>query len=166
MKPSRHWPHGCRCCDTLCGSRRCTCGAVVIPPRKKYNLLPSGAKQKLQSHKVGSLVEGSVVLVSAYKVAAPNVEGSGLTEMGRGQWRWWKCRQRPRPQKCSPGIISILLEQNNKVLHRNCTTHGDSRRRTQSTLFIVRVEGLGPGWCAGLTAWVGGGPCWSGMDGK
>ena len=39
-----------------------------------------------------------------------------------------------------------FIEQNGKVLHRNCTTHGYSRR-TRSTLFIVRVEGLGPGWC-------------------
>ena len=40
-----------------------------------------------------------------------------------------------------------FLEQNDKALHRNCTAHGHSRRRTRSTLFIVRVEGLDTGWC-------------------
>ena len=49
-----------------------------------------------------SLVEGSILLVSACKVAAPNVEGSGLTDVGRGQWQ---------RQKCAPGIISILLNR-------------------------------------------------------
>ena len=40
-----------------------------------------------------------------------------------------------------------FIEQNVKVLHHNCTTHGYSRRRTRRTLFSVRVERLGPGWC-------------------
>ena len=40
------------------------------------------------------------------------------------------------------GFIKLI----DKVLHRNCTTHGYSRRRMRSTLFIVRVEGLAPGW--------------------
>ena len=49
-----------------------------------------------------------------------------------------------------------FLEQNDKVLHRNCTTHGYSRKITRSALFIVRVE-----WSvlvgAGFAAKVGGG---------
>ena len=108
LKPSRHLPQGCRCGETLCGSRRCTCGVVAIPHVKKNNLLPSGARKKRSRIRWASLVEGSVVLVSACKVAVPNVEGSGLTEIGRGQWRRLECHERPRPQKCAPGIISIL----------------------------------------------------------
>ena len=109
------------------------------PTGKKITSCPQALNKNRSRIRWASLVEGSVLLVSACKVAVPNVEGSGLTDMGRGQWRWWKCRQRPWPQKCAPGIISILLEHNDKVLHRNCTTHGYSRRRTLSTLFIVRV---------------------------
>ena len=40
-----------------------------------------------------------------------------------------------------------LIEQNDKDLRRRCTTDGYSRRRTRNSLFIVRVEGLDPGWC-------------------
>ena len=33
-----------------------------------------------------------------------------------------------------------------------------------STMFIVRVKGLGPRWCGIYHEGWGWGPCWSGMD--
>ena len=48
--------------------------------------------------------------------------------------------------KMRSGHYFNSVEQNDKSLYRNCTTHGYSRRRTRSTLFIVRVWGLGSGW--------------------
>ena len=44
-----------------------------------------------------------------------------------------------------------FMEQNDKGLQCNCTTHGYSRRRTKSTLGILTVKGLAPGWYAGFT---------------
>ena len=66
--------------------------------------------------------------------------------------------------KMLSGHYFDFLEQNGKVLHRNCTTHGYSRRRTRSTMFIVRVKELGPAWCGICREGWGGGPCWSRMD--
>ena len=66
--------------------------------------------------------------------------------------------------KMRSGHYFDFMEQNDKVLYRSCITHGYSRRRTRSTLFIVRVEGLGPSWCGIYRDGWGWGPCWSGMD--
>ena len=66
--------------------------------------------------------------------------------------------------KMRSGHYFDFIEQNDKVLHRNCTTHGYSRRKTRSSLFMARVKGLGPGWCGIFREGWGGGPCWSGMD--
>ena len=49
--------------------------------------------------------------------------------------------------KMRSGHYFDFIELNDKVLHRNCTTHSYSRIRTRSALFIVRVEGSGLGWC-------------------
>ena len=86
--------------------------ALFRSPTEKKILAscPQALKKNRSRTRWASLAKGSVLLVSACKVAVPNVEGSGLTEMGRGQWRRWKCRQRPRPQKSAPGIISISLD--------------------------------------------------------
>ena len=65
--------------------------------------------------------------------------------------------------KMRSGHYFDFIGQNDKVLHWDCTTHGYSRR-TRSTLFIVRVEGLGSGWCGIYREGWGWGPCWSGMD--
>ena len=81
------------------------------PTGQKITSCPQALNKNRSRTRWASLVEGSVLLVSACKVAVPNVEGSGLTDMGRGQWRWWKCRQRPWPQKSAPGIISILSDR-------------------------------------------------------
>ena len=69
--------------------------------------------------------------------------------------------------KMRSGHYFDFIEQNDKVLHRSCTTHGYSRRGTQNTLFIVRVEGFGPGWCGIYRegwGWVHVGPEWIGNE--
>ena len=105
--------------------------ALLRPPTgKKKNSCPPALNKNRSRTRWASLVEGSVVLVSACMVAVPNVEGSGLTEMGRGQWRRWKCRQRPWPQKCAPGNISVLLSRITRsfaVAVRPRATSGEER---------------------------------------
>ena len=69
--------------------------------------------------------------------------------------------------KMRSGHYSDFIEQNDNVLRPNCTNHGHSRRRTRSTLFIVRVGGLGAGW-PGIYregwGWVHAGPEWIGNE--
>ena len=61
------------------------------PTGKKITSFPQALNKNYIRPRWASPVEGSVLLVSACKVAVPNVEGSGLTEFGRGQWRRWEC---------------------------------------------------------------------------
>ena len=61
------------------------------PTGKKITSCPQALNKNRSRIRWASLVEGSVLLVSACKVAVPNVDGSGLTEIGRCQWRRWKC---------------------------------------------------------------------------
>ena len=49
--------------------------------------------------------------------------------------------------KMRSGQYFDFIDQNDKVIHRKFTTHCYSMRRTQSTLFTVRLDGLGPRWC-------------------
>ena len=92
-----------------------------------------------------SLVEGSVLLVSACKVAVPSVEGSGVTERV-GSVAAVEMPSTTPAAKMRPGHYFDFIEQNDSILHHNCTTYDYSRRRTRSTQFIVRVGKLGPGW--------------------
>ena len=48
----------------------------------------------------------------------------------------------PAAKRRSGNHFDFILHNDN-VLHRNCTTHGYSRRRTRSILLTVRVGG---GW--------------------
>ena len=74
-----------------------------------------------------SLVEGAVLLVSTYKVVVPNVEESGLTErVGFSGGTVGNAINDPR-RKDTSGHYLDFIEQNDKVLHRNCTTHRYSR---------------------------------------
>ena len=66
--------------------------------------------------------------------------------------------------KMRSGHYFDFMEQNDKFVHRNCTIHGYSRRSTRSTMFIVRVKSLGPGWCGICREGCWGGSFWSGMD--
>ena len=83
----------CRCDGMLSGSRRDTCHMVGL---LHQNI---SCPQALKNNAVASvwtfLVEGSVVLFSACKVAVPNAEGFGFTDRGRGRWRQLKCRHGP-----------------------------------------------------------------------
>ena len=65
------------------------------PTREEWTPWPQALNEDRSRIRWAPLVDGFVLLVSACKVALPNVEGSGLTRMGRGQRRWWKCRPRP-----------------------------------------------------------------------
>ena len=61
------------------------------PTEKNVTSWPQALNKNRSRIRWASLVEGSVFQVSACKVAVPNVEGSGLTEVSRGQWRRWEC---------------------------------------------------------------------------
>ena len=60
------------------------------PTEKKITSCPQALNKHRSRTRWASLVEGPVLLVSTCKVAVPNVEGSGLTEMSPDQWRRWK----------------------------------------------------------------------------
>ena len=90
-------------------------------------------------------------------MAVSNVEKSGSTEwVGLESVVAVKMPSTFPAAKMRPGHYFDFTEQNDNVLHRNFTTHDFSRRRTRSTLFIVRVGGLVPVG-PGFTGRVGGG---------
>ena len=122
----------------------------MISNRRKLNILASGAKQNRRRIGWASLVEGSVPLVSACNGGGTKRRGTWFDLNGSGSVAAVGMPSTTPAGTMRSGRHFYFIEQNEKVLHRSCATHG-------STPFIVRVKGLGSGWCGVYREGLGGG---------